>query len=222
LLIRPFATKPSVAGFYFKEAGAFERAAAPLLEFPFRRRDLGQAEPPASQSRIEEPAPAPDIIRHDLRTEPAVPVTTATASAAPAASPVPILIPVPSRRSWPALPIILLLVGVLLGYQAALNIRPNTPPASYDLALTVTQTGADLRLKWDRQSPAIRISEKGIVTIQDGTYNKATILSPAELERGSLPPYRTLTKHVVFRLAVFPNPQNSISETVEWPAPEVH
>jgi hypothetical protein len=43
LLIRPFATKPSLAGFYAKKDGSF-RNSAPEREFPLRRQDLA-AEP---------------------------------------------------------------------------------------------------------------------------------------------------------------------------------
>ena len=51
LLIRPFATKVSQAGFYFREDGAFQ-SGLPLLEFPFRRRELdGGANGPVTVSR---------------------------------------------------------------------------------------------------------------------------------------------------------------------------
>jgi hypothetical protein len=113
------------------------------------------------------------------------------------------------------LPIILLLVGVLLGYQAALSIRPQ-PPAPFNLALSVTQLGGDLQLKWDRKSPAIGSAQKGILTIEDGSYNKAINLTGADLESGSIAPYHPQSKHVRFHLDVFPNPRNSVSETIDW------
>ncbi|MBI4909413.1 MAG: hypothetical protein HY820_37690, partial [Acidobacteria bacterium] len=41
LLIKPFATRVSMAGFYFREEGGKIQSEAPYLEFPFRRRELG-------------------------------------------------------------------------------------------------------------------------------------------------------------------------------------
>jgi hypothetical protein len=186
LLIRPFATKPSVAGFYFKEQGAFQNG-APSLEFPFRRGAL-----------------APGDTSTPVRTEtpPAAPIEAAAAR---------------KRPRWPVLPIILLLIGVLLGYQAALSVR--SPRSAYQLALTVGQSGSDLQLKWDRQSPAIRNAQKGTLTIEDGAYSGSSPLSAAELQSGSVTSYRPLTKHVHFRLDVFPNPRNTISETIDWISP---
>ena len=190
LLIRPFATRPSVAGFYFKEQGVFQ-SGAPLLEFPLRRSVLAPGDVPASKSRRDsrsEVSAPPDIVRNEVHTK---------------------------RWSWPVLPAGLLLVGVLLGYQAALSIRPQ-PPAPFNLALTVIQSGGDLQLKWDRKSSAIGSAQKGILTIEDGSYKKAISLTGADLERGSIAPYHPQSKHARFRLDVFPNPRNSVSETIDW------
>lgn len=113
------------------------------------------------------------------------------------------------------LPAILLLVGVLLGYQAALTIRPQSP-APFNLGLAVTQSGGELLLRWDRQSAGIRSAQKGIVTIEDGSYNKTLNLTRADLESGSIAPYRPQSRRVRFHLDVFPNPRNSVSETLDW------
>jgi hypothetical protein len=196
LLIRPFATKPSGAGFYFKEQGVFQ-SGPPLLEFPLSRSALAPGDVSASKSRrdsrIQASAP-PDIVR------------TAVPPTVPAAN---------KRRSWPVLPTMLLLVGVLLGYQAALSIRPQSP-APFNLALSVTQSRGELQLKWDRQSLAIRSAQKGILTIEDGSYNRTINLAEAELQSGGTGPYRPLSKQVRFRLDVFPNQRNSVSETIDW------
>src|SRR6185312_1002535 len=62
LLVKPFATKPSVAGFFVRENGVFP--AATPLEFPFRRWEMTGEEPPRRQ-------PMQDRKRRDQ--EPAVP-----------------------------------------------------------------------------------------------------------------------------------------------------
>jgi hypothetical protein len=185
LLIRPFATKPSVAGFYFKEQEAFQDG-APLLEFPFRRSALA---PGDTSAPVRGAAPPAVAIEAAIMRKP---------------------------RRWPVLPIVLLLIGVLLGYQAALSIRP--PRSPYELALTVTQSGSDLQLKWDGESPAIRNAPKAILTIEDGSV-KSTNLTRSDLQSGSATTYRPLTKHVRFRLDVFPTARNTISETIDWISP---
>jgi len=197
LLIRPFATKPSVAGFYFKEQGVFQ-SGPPLLEFPLRRRSLA----PGDTAVGVDTSAAPDIVR-TVRTE-----TPRPAAIAPAAQ---------RYRRWPVVPIFLLLIGILLGYQAALNVH--SPLDSYSLQLVVTPSGRDVQLEWNRQSPAIRGARKAILTIEDGSYNKTTQLTQTELEKGSAVRYHPITKLVRFRLDVFPNLRNSISETVDWIVP---
>jgi hypothetical protein len=208
LLIRPFGTKPSVAGFYFKEEGVFQSGAA-LLEFPFRRKDLAPGEasaPPARRTRPRiDSVAAPDIVRTGpvgrKPVEPSLPAT------------------IPSGRKWLPLAAILLLMGVLLGYQAALTIRPHPPAGNsdpYRLSLTVTQSGSVLQLKWDRQSLAIRTAQRGVLTIEDGSFHNTTNLTSAELQSGSTIPYHPLTNYVRFRLEVFLNPRSKLSETVEW------
>src|SRR5258706_995842 len=51
LLIKPFATKVSVGGFFVREDGAFP--AATPLEFPFRRRELSGEEAPPRRSILD-------------------------------------------------------------------------------------------------------------------------------------------------------------------------
>jgi len=192
LLIRPFATKPGLAGFYFKQAGAFQNG-PPLVEFPFRRKDLAPAAAPASKL-------APEPAREMVRTEPAPAHATSARS----------------RRI--TMPVALLLLGLMLGYLAALGIH-SSRAAPYDLALTVTSSGAGLQLNWARNSPAIRGAQRGTLTVEDGSYTKTTNLTKAELESGSAPACRPLTKHVVLRLNVFLNSRSNLEETIEWPAP---
>ncbi len=61
LLIRPFATKVSQAGFFFEENGQI-RSDNPYLTFPFRRRELGGGAPTSEPARpmIVPPPAAPE------------------------------------------------------------------------------------------------------------------------------------------------------------------
>jgi hypothetical protein len=69
LLVKPFATRASVAGFFFWEDGRMEME-APYAQFPFSRRELGGgvAHPPLPSRPPEPPAPNPTPPR--ARTQP--------------------------------------------------------------------------------------------------------------------------------------------------------
>jgi hypothetical protein len=231
LLIRPFGTKPSIAGFYFKEDGQFP-SGAPLLEFPFRRKDLSveeeperlhiparaevqpEPEPPAQQARrwpIQNPSPQPALQIEEvpapvetLEAERYVPVDAGVKSKA--------------RRGWYWMPLsfIFLLLGLLLGFQAALTVRQSGRADPYNVTLTVTKSGSDLQVTWDRQALAIRTALKGVLTIEDGNYSKPTNLGASELRSGSVVIYKPLTDHVRFRLDLSLKDRDSLSEAVEW------
>jgi hypothetical protein len=79
LLVKPYATKAGVAGFFFEEKGSIYGEAS-YLEFPFRRKDLGGGTPEA-----EEDAPE---TRHSPPRHP-TPVRQAERSAERSVEPVP-------------------------------------------------------------------------------------------------------------------------------------
>src|SRR5207249_1001232 len=55
LLIKPYATKASVAGFFAREHGVFPETTP--LEFPLRRRELGGDEAPPRRPMVERRPP---------------------------------------------------------------------------------------------------------------------------------------------------------------------
>src|SRR5258706_9410927 len=57
LLIRPFGTKPSIAGFYFKENDGFQ-SGAPLQEFSFRSKDLAPKDLTPDDAPTQQAPPA--------------------------------------------------------------------------------------------------------------------------------------------------------------------
>ncbi len=254
LIVRPYASKVSQAGFYFKENGKFQEG-PPLLEFPFRRRDLDPEAAPSAAGRRERTPGAPSMRReraaalgldaggagrgaasgaesqggeaHESRAEadsPAAAVpseaaawepTEAAVSSGRAAG--------DSRRRgvWMLLPLsfILLLLGVLAGFEAALSVRPQLPAGSndpYSLNVVVSKSGANLQIKWNRQSLAIRNAQKGLLTIQDGNNTTPVPLNASDLQSGSVvyPPY---SEHVTFRMDVTLNAKETLTETVQWP-----
>ena len=232
LLIRPFGTKPSIAGFYFKEDGRFQ-SGPPPLEFLFSRRDLAPddstapAERPrglnvpsrvrraASAAQQPEPAPAKNV-----EPTPAAVTTTVPSEPDKIAAPVQVVETSTRRRGWIWLPVslIFLLVGVLAGFQAAMRVGPIQFGGSdpYALSLTVTPAGKDLEVKWDRQSSVIRKALKGSLTIDDSDYHRSIDLDAERLQGGSELVYRHYSNHVRFRLEVFLKDSSSVAEAAEW------
>jgi hypothetical protein len=233
LLIRPFGTKPSMAGFYFKENGGFP-SGPPLQEFSFRRKDLAPDDPAPPQAPPARPPRNVPFRREVPRLEqerpnlsfPERPLLTETNGSVEEAGTVPRTAPktaskiAPGRGGiWVPLSFIFLILGVLLGFQAALTLHPGSLNESdaYNVSLSVSQSGTDLQLKWDRQSPAIHAAQKGILTIEDGTLtSKPTELSAAELQSGSVVVYPHSTNSVKFRLELIMKDQDRLIETVEW------
>ena len=81
--------------------------------------------------------------------------------------------------------------------------------------MSTEQNGEDIHVKWDRQAPAIRAAQRGVLTIEDGRYSKTLELDPGQLQNGSVV-YRRSTNSVRFRLQLFSGLRDTQTETVEW------
>ena len=204
LLVKPFATKVSVAGFFAREDGVFPETTP--LEFPFRRRELTGEEPPPRRSLLERrprfrdattPAPLNDAAQTDLAPAPSKPG---------------------SGWVWIPLSFLFLVLGAALGYQAAVNTGNRVTagsPQDYSLSLSVAKTGGNLTVRWDGQSAAVRAAQRGLLEIDDSGSTKSVQLDAAQLQNGSLI-YRNSAGTVRFRLTVYPRARLSIIETLEW------
>jgi hypothetical protein len=201
LLVKPFVTKVSMASFFFREDGLFQ--SAPLLEFPFRRRELTGEEAPPRRSMMERvprrPIPPPDPI--------------APAYVAP---PKP-----PARKGWVWLPLsfVFLLLGVVLGFQAALTMGSRAGGGNdYAMGLRVTKDGDNLSIKWDRDASPVKSAQRGVLEIEDGGTQRSPVeLDAAQLRNGALL-FTNTSKTVKFRLIVFPQQSVSVMQTLEWKA----
>jgi len=224
LLIRPYGTKVSMAGFFFREGGAFQPATP--LEFPFRRRELTGEEAPAHRSMIERrprgrdsrsivPSPVtPDKLDAEDNAGPVVrsQLGPAYAITAPSKSRL--------RTGWVWIPLsfIFLLLGVLLGFQTALSVNSKAASAvtpDFGLGLSIAKTDDNLSVKWDRQAIAVRTAQRGLLEIEDGKYTKSVDLDAAQLQNGNII-YRNTSKTVRFRLIVYPKAKVSVAETADW------
>jgi hypothetical protein len=222
LLIKPYATKVSVAGLFARQHGVFPNETP--LEFPLRRRELTGEEPPPRRSLMErrprgrQRAPAPLFDESPKAEMAAAPLermpppepayaTTTTAKSR-------------MRSGWVWIPLsfIFLLLGVALGFQAALTMGTGTAAGAaqdYSLSLSAIHNDDNLTVRWGRQSPAIRSARRGVLEIEDGGYTKPVELDAAQLQNGTLI-YRNSSDAVRFRLTVFANERVSITETLAW------
>lgn len=221
LLVKPYAARASVGGFFFREEGRM-RSESSYLEFPFRRKDLGGGATPPPKSgqqaagSIAEAAP-------DADPEPGMPPRRSTTMplfedpSAVVALP-PMETPRPRRNVWIPLSFIFLLVGVVLGFQTALSFRPagasRAPQDPLTISLTAAKVDDTIQLRWDRQSAAIQKARGGRLTITDGAHSQSLDLDAGQLQNGTVI-YRFLSGTVNFRLEVYSQDRSSLVETVE-------
>jgi hypothetical protein len=214
LLVKPFRTKLSMAGFFFREAGAFPQRTA--LEFPFQRSDLAGEEPSPPPENGTAPPP-PEILS-------ALPVSERPAAPAPVWQPIPAFAEKPSPKPklrhalWIPLSFVFLLVGLALGLALASARGLGVARGGIhdlSLGLAVALSDENINVKWDRQAAAIRQAQHGTIEIEDGGETVSRSLDAIELQNGSLI-YRNASGTVKFRLTVYPAPRVSVTETAEW------
>lgn len=243
LLVHPFATKVSTAGIFFGENGVVSSEVP--AEFPFRRREMtGEDAPPrrSLQERAERPErierqERPRRARDDepkldfstlrlpevkeTKKEPLAQAPPPQYSLPPSfAEPAPV--PKPKRSGWMWVPIcfLFLVLGAGLGYQAAQSLSllgsGEGPDAkAFALNLTAGKNGNTLTVRWDRESPAVRAAERGVLEIVDGGFSKPVPLDPAHLREGTVV-YQNTAPEVTFRLVVYMSSNLSITESVDW------
>ena len=125
------------------------------------------------------------------------------------------------RKGWYWLPLsfIFLLLGVLLGFQSAITIYPTSRAGAaadaYSLMLSVSRSGDQVTLRWDRQNTAVRASKRGSLDIVDGKYSKHVELDAGQLQSGSVI-YPFSSNKLRFTLEVFPQEYVGLHESVEW------
>jgi hypothetical protein len=140
---------------------------------------------------------------------------------AEAAAPLPPL-PVKKSRSgwlWFPLSFIFLVLGVALGFQAALTFAPELQQSqgakAFQLNLSAGRNGDSLTVRWDREAPAIKAAERGVLEIEDGETSRPLPLDQAHLREGSVI-YQNSSPMVRFRLVVYMSSKATVNETVEW------
>lgn len=235
LLVKPFATRVSMAGIFFRENGQVNTHAS-YQEFPFRRRELGGGAAPAGKAREVNNTPPPPQTSHTYSAKADLHINTddfrfqevsdeQADYGTPADTGGNQLDTETTQRTfrrtnvWIPLSFIFLLLGVLVGFQAALTYRPAKAAGMlndvYGLSLSASRNGDYLMVRWDRHAPAIRLAQRGVLTITEGTFDKKVDLDVLQLQNPTVY-YRNMSDEVRFRLEIYTKERISVSEVLEW------
>jgi hypothetical protein len=222
LLVKPFATKPSVGGFFLRKNGVFP--AGTPVEFPFRRWEMTGEEPPPrppmqerKQKGKEAEPPGPLSPREEKAAAPVREPYGRIFSAEPEEPPRHPAEPhAPKSRTgmWLVAGFVFLLLGVLLGYEASRITGPRRP-SDFALSLAAERAGQNLTVHWNPDARAVASASNGVLEIEDGGETKRVDLDRANLSSGSMV-YRNASNHVRFRLVVFLNTGLSVIEVMDW------
>lgn len=120
-----------------------------------------------------------------------------------------------SRFALLPLSFIFLVLGVLIGFQAALQWKaPKAPPIEdlCTLDLAVVEHGPNLEVRWNRKAPAVLAARRGLLHIQDGDLVRDMDLDATALRSNTVTYYRT-SPLVRFRLDVYLASGAAVSES---------
>jgi hypothetical protein len=200
LLIRPYATKVSRAGFFLRENGAFP--ASTPLDFAFSRKLLLPSSAPAARPVV--PPAADPLVEVEATSEPA---EIPEAPAPP---------PARSRRDvWAAALTLAVALGWSAGYFVARNTAPPPDPAVYRLGLTVERASGQLKVTWDSRANPMRTAVRGELRVEDGGQVKAVPLQLDQLRMGEAM-YESEPGRARFELRVQQTAGSVVSEVVEF------
>ena len=186
LLLKPHAFQPTRAGFFFREQdGKIQDTSCyqefemePLAVRPIPEAAVAAAAPDAPR---ELPAEAPCASE-----SPIPPVAHTEPSAQPESGP-------RRLRAEERMPRWMFVLAAILviafgGWGYYVGVTRNTP-APY-IGLNAIDSGGQLQIRWDRNSPAVRAARDGILTIEDGPLPEAIELDPAHLHAGAFTYFR--------------------------------
>ena len=222
LLVKPSADGSASAGFFFWDNGRIDSEFS-FLEFPFETRQLtGLRVKPAPRATTQALSTTDPYPEPQTRTE-HQPLAHSTELRAPFEDEAPQ--PPrgrPNRRVWRAGLFALGMIALgAVGYQGYLAWAPHQSGTAASqssdapaLALQVGRQGTDLRVSWNRNSPAIVQATDGVLSIRDGDAQQQELhLDPDQLRHGSVT-YTPANADVRFRLEVTAPGNSKTSETV--------
>jgi hypothetical protein len=229
LLIKPYASRPSLGGFFFWEDGAINREST-YLQFPFNRSELGggEARPVAEAPRPEGERPLPPYTpaaelprSHTLDFNPPDPPFSADLR-----SNLSILSAPPERSRRPAISLLQWLLAAFVVAAAAAGVfayrdlaaPKQARPAVVDetalpLKLSVAEQQNQLDVTWDRSSPVVMKAKRGLLAISDGDNKRDLELTGAQLRTGRVL-YSRLSADVGLRLEVYGEGSKPVTESI--------
>jgi len=233
LIVKPFASRTSIGGFFFWEDGEINRESC-YLQFPFHRGELGGGEPrpipAAAPPESERPLP-PYTPAAELRRKPAVfdpeeePFTPAVRSSLSILAAPPPETPLRTSRApgarWLLVACLPLVATVaFFAYRELAAPKPpatlidlTAPETTLPLKLSVSEKQNQLDVTWDRNAPAIVQAKRGVLSISDGSNKKDLELTGPQLRTGRVL-YSRLSADVGLRLEVFGEGSTPVTETI--------
>lgn len=224
LLMRPHASKPTAAGFFFWEEGTLRRQST-YLQFPFNRaailnqgagaelRDHGQAELTVPKLPLGPAAPVAEPAEADRG-----PVSLQAATTRPAIGlrRHPIVVN-RDQTGWVPVAIAALVLLCLAGIEyQVLRLSARRPTvvreADYSPALRVERNGSHLQVSWNHNAPPVLHAEHATLRITDGVASKELRLDARQVRSGSVV-YMPVTKDVSFRLELV-GAKTTVSESL--------
>lgn len=205
LLIQPFATRLSQAGFFHRRGQALESATP--AEFPFARKQLGGGK----RERRSRPSDAAEM-------PPEVAASTSAPALTPSASRSPTLPAITRIRARKGTVAAALTMAVVLGWSggffAGRSLTHPPEPEHYALALTVKPQPDGRRIVWNPNSPVFRTATLGQLVVRSADGDKTVPLDLDQLRAGWLL-YSDATGAVRFSLEVRQMAGSVVMETVE-------
>lgn len=236
LLIKPYASRTSIGGFFVREDDGINRQST-YLQFPFDRAELGGGAPrplpPAARNDADRPLPPytptvePQRPTQDVDSEADLrsAVSRSTVArpqlsilAAPGEAPGDV--PASRWRAWMLAPVFVVVAGVagFFGYRA-LSVPRVAPsnPVSVDMALplklSVAEKQNQLDVTWDRNANAVVQARRGVLFILDGSNKRELELSGAQMRTGRVL-YSRLSGDVSLRLEVYGDGPEPVTESI--------
>jgi proteasome lid subunit RPN8/RPN11 len=198
LVVKPHASLPTRAGFFFRDRAGHIRATASFNEFEMEALPIGRLpEAPTGAAAAPPSGKVIDIARAtrmETEAEAATPVPTPTVpEVEPAVAPLFASAEPEASRRWLAPVAVVLGLGIGVAGFATRNLwmpqRPAVVPSGAlgqaAVGLTATDANGQLQIRWDGKAPDVQRSTGGVLLISDGSQPTTIPLDNAQLASGS-------------------------------------
>jgi hypothetical protein len=120
---------------------------------------------------------------------------------------------------WFPLSFVFLLLGIALGFQAALTFAPELRQKqsgeAFATELSAGRNGDSLTIRWNRDSLAVLAADRAVLEINDGDIVKQVPLDKEQLKEGTVV-YQNSFPMVRFQLNLYMAGGVTVHQTVNW------